>query len=199
MGKHTSSVSHSNKNSNEHGHGCCGGSDGSTRRDFMMLTAAGLAAVGGAAAAWPFIDSMNPAADVLALSSIEVDLSPIKEGQTIKVKWRGVPVFIRHRTKEDIEEARKVSVSELRDPQKDEERVLKGHEQWLIMVGVCTHLGCIPLGGSGDYGGTDGGGWFCPCHGSHYDTAGRVRKGPAPLNLAVPKYAFISDNRVKIG
>ncbi len=165
----------------------------------MMLTAGALAAVGGASAAWPLIDSMNPAADVLALSSIEVDLSPIKEGQTIKVKWRGVPVFIRHRTKEDIEEARKVNVSELRDPQTDEERVKKGHDQWLVMVGVCTHLGCIPLGGAGDYGGSDGGGWFCPCHGSHYDTAGRVRKGPAPKNLAVPQYAFITDNRIKIG
>lgn len=173
--------------------------NGTNRRDFMMLTAGALAAVGGASAAWPLIDSMNPAADVLALSSIEVDLSPIKEGQTIKVKWRGVPVFIRHRTKEDIEEARKVNVSELRDPQTDEERVKKGHDQWLVMVGVCTHLGCIPLGGAGDYGGSDGGGWFCPCHGSHYDTAGRVRKGPAPKNLAVPQYAFITDNRIKIG
>lgn len=199
MGQHTSSHSHSNENSNHNGHDCCGGDGGTTRRDFMMLTAGALAAVGGAAVAWPLIDSMNPAADVLALSSIEVDLSPIKEGQTIKVKWRGVPVFIRHRTKADIEESKKVSLSDLKDPQKDEDRVLKGYEQWLVMVGVCTHLGCIPLGGSGDYGGTDGGGWFCPCHGSHYDTAGRVRKGPAPLNLAVPKYAFLSDNRIKIG
>ncbi len=173
--------------------------NGTNRRDFMMLTAGALAAVGGASVAWPLIDSMNPAADVLALSSIEVDLAPVKEGQTIKVKWRGVPVFIRHRTKEDIEEARKVNVSELRDPQKDEERVQKGHDQWLVMVGVCTHLGCIPLGGAGDFGGSDNGGWFCPCHGSHYDTAGRIRKGPAPKNLTVPQYTFLSDNRIKIG
>jgi len=137
---------------------------------------------------------MNPAADVLALSSIEVDLSPIKEGQTIKVKWRGVPVFIRHRTPENIKEARAVNLSELRDPQTDESRVQKGHDQWLIMVGVCTHLGCIPLGDAGDYQG-----WFCPCHGSHYDTAGRIRKGPAPTNMLVPQYTFLSDNRVKIG
>jgi len=165
-----------------------------TRRDFMALTAASVAAIGGCSVAWPLIDSMNPAADVLALSSIEVDLSPIKEGQTIKVKWRGVPVFIRHRTKENIDDARKVNISELRDPQKDEDRVLKGHDQWLVMVGVCTHLGCIPLGDAGDYKG-----WFCPCHGSHYDTAGRVRKGPAPKNLTVPQYTFLSDNRIKIG
>lgn len=173
--------------------------NGATRRDFIALTAGGLAAVGIGSVAWPFIDSMNPAADVLALSSIEFDLSPVKEGQTVKVKWRGVPVFIRHRTKEDIEEARKVDVSSLRDPQRDEDRVQKGKEQWLVMVGVCTHLGCIPMGGAGDFGGSDGGGWFCPCHGSHYDTAGRIRKGPAPKNLEVPKYTFLSDNRIKIG
>ena len=193
MDQHTHSISHSNENSNE--------SSGTTRRDFMMLTAGAMAAVGGAAAVWPLIDSMNPAADVLAMSSIEVDLSPVKEGQTIKVKWRGVPVFIRHRTKADIEESRKVPLSDLKDQEKakDEDRVQKGHEQWLIMVGVCTHLGCIPLGGAGDYGGSDGGGWFCPCHGSHYDTAGRIRKGPAPKNLPVPQYTFLSDNRIKIG
>ncbi len=191
MDQHTHSISYSNKTSNESG-------EGTTRRDFMMLTAGAMAAVGGAAAVWPLIDSMNPAADVLAMSSIEVDLSPVKEGQTIKVKWRGFPVFIRHRTKADIEESRKVPLSELKDPQKDEDRVQKGHDQWLVMVGVCTHLGCIPLGGAGDYGG-NGGGWFCPCHGSHYDTAGRIRKGPAPTNLTVPKYTFLSDNRIKIG
>ncbi len=172
---------------------------GATRRDFMALTAGAIAAIGGASVAWPLIDSMNPAKDTLAASSIEVDLSPIKEGQTIKVKWRGVPVFIRHRTKADIEDARKVAASDLRDPQKDEDRVQKGHEQWLVMVGVCTHLGCIPLVGAGDYCAGDGGGWFCPCHGSHYDTSGRIRKGPAPKNLEVPKYAFLSDNRIKIG
>lgn len=160
----------------------------------MMLTAGALAAVGGGCAAWPFINSMNPSADVLALASIEVDLSPIQPGQTIKVKWRGVPVFIRHRTAENIEASKAVPLGELKDPQPDEERVQKGHEQWLVMVGVCTHLGCIPLGDAGDYQG-----WFCPCHGSHYDTAGRVRKGPAPKNLTVPQYSFLSDNRIKIG
>jgi ubiquinol-cytochrome c reductase iron-sulfur subunit len=167
-----------------------------TRRDFMLLTASALAGVGVASAAWPFINSMNPAADVLALSSIEVDLSPVQPGQTIKVKWRGVPVFIRHRTQADIDDARKVQMSELKDPQTDEERVKKGKDQWLVMVGVCTHLGCIPMPGAGDY---TAGGFFCPCHGSHYDTSGRVRKGPAPKNLAVPEYAFLSDNRIKIG
>jgi ubiquinol-cytochrome c reductase iron-sulfur subunit len=170
-----------------------------TRRDFMALSAAGLAAVGGAAALWPFVNSMNPAADVLALSSIEVDLAPIAAGQTIKVKWRGAPVFIRHRTGADIDASRGVDVSALIDPQKDEDRVQKGKEQWLVMVGVCTHLGCIPLVGGGDYNTADGGGFFCPCHGSHYDTAGRIRKGPAPRNLTVPQYTFLSDTRIKIG
>ncbi len=170
-----------------------------TRRDFMVLSASALGAVGAGAVLWPFVDSMNPAADVLALSSIEVDLSPIQPGQTIKVKWRGVPVFIRHRTEADIEESRKVSLSDLPDPQADDARVQKGKEQWLVMVGVCTHLGCIPLAGAGEFGGPGGGGWFCPCHGSHYDTAGRIRKGPAPKNLAVPQYTFLSDTRIKIG
>jgi ubiquinol-cytochrome c reductase iron-sulfur subunit len=170
-----------------------------TRRDFMVLTASALGAVGAAATAWPFIASMNPSADVLALSSIEVDLSPIKQGQTIKVKWRGMPVFIRNRTALDIEASRKVNLSDLKDPQPDDARVQKGHEQWLVMIGVCTHLGCIPLAGAGEYNTADGGGWFCPCHGSHYDTAGRVRKGPAPRNLEIPAYSFLSDNRVKIG
>jgi ubiquinol-cytochrome c reductase iron-sulfur subunit len=170
-----------------------------TRRDFMMLTAGALAAVGGGAALWPFVDSMNPSADVLALASIEVDLSPIQPGQTIKVKWRGMPVFIRHRTAINIEEARAVDMGELKDPQKDEDRVQKGKDQWLVMVGVCTHLGCIPLGAAGDYGGSEHGGWFCPCHGSHYDTSGRIRKGPAPKNLEIPQYSFLSDNRIKIG
>lgn len=169
--------------------------EGETRRDFIVLTASGMAAVGAGAVVWPLIDSMNPAADVLALSSTEVDLAPIAEGQSITIMWRGKPVFIRHRTAAEIEEARKVDVNSLRDPQKDEERVQKGHDQWLVMLGVCTHLGCVPLGNkSGDYDG-----WFCPCHGSHYDTSGRIRKGPAPTNLVVPEYVFLSDNRIKIG
>lgn len=181
---------------------CCGGhKDGDqnqngepTRRDFLMLSAGALGAVGAATVAWPFINSMNPSADVLALSSVEVDLSPIQAGQSIKVKWRGKPVFVRHRTKEEIEAAEKVTVSELRDPQADDTRVQKGHEEWLIVVGVCTHLGCIPIVNQGEFGG-----WFCPCHGSQYDTSGRIRKGPAPLNLAVPEYTFLSSTRIRIG
>ena len=167
---------------------------GETRRDFMVLTASAMTAVGGAAVLWPFIDSMNPAADTLALSSIEVDLSPIAEGQGITVKWRGKPVFIRHRTPKEIKEAEDVNLADLRDPQPDSARVKPGHTEWLIMVGVCTHLGCVPIGEAGDYDG-----WFCPCHGSHYDTSGRIRKGPAPLNLAIPEYTFLTDTRIKIG
>lgn len=167
----------------------------SERRDFVILTAQAMGALGAAAVIWPFVNSMNPSADVLALSSTEVDISPIAPGQEIKVMWRGKPVFIRHRTPEDIAAAEAVSLTELRDPQTDAERVKKGKEQWLVMVGVCTHLGCIPLGNlAGDYRG-----WFCPCHGSHYDTAGRIRKGPAPTNLVVPPFEFLSDTKVKIG
>jgi len=166
-----------------------------TRRDFIVLMASGMAAVGGAGALWPFIDSMNPSADVLALSSIEVDLSSIAEGQEIKVMWRGKPVYIRNRTKEEVAEAKAVPLSALPDPQTDEERTKEGKEQWLVMIGVCTHLGCVPMGGrKGDYNG-----WFCPCHGSHYDIAGRIRKGPAPTNLLVPDYEFLNDSRIKIG
>ena len=135
---------------------------------------------------------MNPSRDVLALSSIEVDLSGIELGQSITVSWRGKPVFIRHRTEAEIEVARAVPMDDLPDPESDEARAQK--PEWLIMVGVCTHLGCVPLGQQGEYNG-----WFCPCHGSHYDTSGRIRKGPAPLNLAVPKYVYLDDNNVKIG
>lgn len=182
---HSDSASHTTQSS----------SGETTRRDFIVLTAQAMAAVGGAAVIWPFIDSMNPAADTLALSSTELDLSPIAEGQAITIKWRGKPVFIRHRTADEVKEAQSVEMKDLPDPQPDAERVKQGKEQWLVMVGVCTHLGCVPLGNrSGDYHG-----WFCPCHGSHYDTSGRIRKGPAPTNLAVPPYAFLSDNRIKIG
>jgi ubiquinol-cytochrome c reductase iron-sulfur subunit len=161
------------------------------------MTTGVVGAVGVALAAWPFIDSMNPAADVLALASTGVDLSPIAEGQRITVTWRGKPVFIDHRTADDIQAARETPLSELIDPQTDADRVQK--PEWLIVVGVCTHLGCIPLGQkAGDPRG-EFGGWFCPCHGSHYDTAGRIRKGPAPLNLLVPPYEFLDDTTVKIG
>ncbi len=165
------------------------------RRDFLLLTAQAMGALGAASLAWPMIDSMNPAADVLALASTEVDLSAIAEGQEIKVMWRGKPVFIRHRTVQNVEEAGKVDITTLRDPEEDKARVKPGKEQWLIMVGVCTHLGCIPQGGgSGEFGG-----WLCSCHGSQYDTSGRIRKGPAPKNLVIPPYEFVSDTKVKIG
>lgn len=167
------------------------------KRDFLLLATGALGAVGAAGLAWPFINSMNPAADVLALASIEVDLASIAPGQAITVSWRGKPVFIRHRTPEDIKAAQAVALTDLPDPQTDEARVKK--PEWLIMVGICTHLGCVPLGqrptdSKGEYGG-----WFCPCHGSQYDSSGRIRKGPAPANLAIPSYNFLSDTSVQIG
>lgn len=165
-----------------------------TRRDFMTLTASGVAAVGAACAAWPLVDALNPSADVLAMSSIEVDISSIQPGHTMTVKWRGKPVFIRNRTAEEIKEAESAPMSDLKDPQADSARVKKGRENWLVTIGICTHLGCVPLTGKGEYEG-----WFCPCHGSDYDTSGRIRKGPAPLNLEVPPYEFISDTKIKIG
>ncbi|MBM3483856.1 MAG: ubiquinol-cytochrome c reductase iron-sulfur subunit [Alphaproteobacteria bacterium] len=170
---------------------------GETRRDFLILAAGAMGAIATIAVVWPLIETMNPAADTLALSSTEIDISGIEVGQAIVVVWRGKPVFVRHRAPEEIEEARKVSLDDLGDKQSDEERAKKA--EWLILVGVCTHLGCIPLGTKqGDPRG-DFGGWFCPCHGSHYDTSGRIRKGPAPRNLEVPPYEFLSDTLVKIG
>ncbi|HYF06128.1 MAG TPA: ubiquinol-cytochrome c reductase iron-sulfur subunit [Acetobacteraceae bacterium] len=171
--------------------------EGGTRRDFLNLTTAAFTAVGVGAIAWPFIASMNPAADVLALASTDVDLRPIQAGQAITVVWRGKPVFVRHRTPEEIQAARAVPLSQLPDPQPDQRRVQR--DQWLVLIGVCTHLGCVPLGqrptdAKGDYNG-----WFCPCHGSHYDTSGRIRKGPAPRNLEVPTYTFTSDTQIRIG
>jgi ubiquinol-cytochrome c reductase iron-sulfur subunit len=174
-----------------------GGSDSGTRRDFMNLLVNSVAAFGAAAVAWPMISSLNPSQDVLALSSIEVDISQIEVGQAITVKWRGKPVFIRRRTPEEIKSAESVDVSTLRDPQTDEQRVEK--PEWLIVVGVCTHLGCVPQGQKPSEPRGQYGGWFCPCHGSEYDTSGRIRRGPAPLNLAVPQYTFESDTLVKIG
>lgn len=163
-----------------------------TRRDFIVVAAGAFAAVGAAAAAWPFIHQMNPSADVLALSSTEVDLSQIAAGQSVTILWRGKPVFVRHRTAAEIEQAQKDDGAALPDPQKDADRVKK--PEWLVMMGVCTHLGCVPLGQKGEFGG-----WFCPCHGSHYDTSGRIRKGPAPSNLPIPQYAFLNDTRIRIG
>jgi ubiquinol-cytochrome c reductase, iron-sulfur subunit len=167
------------------------------RRDFLYLAAGAFSAVGAAAALWPFIHSLNPSADVLALASIEVDLSPIQPGQRITVSWRGKPVFIDHRTPEAIEAARNVNLADLPDPQPDQARVKK--PEWLVLIGVCTHLGCVPLGQGATDNRGDFGGWFCPCHGSHYDTSGRIRKGPAPLNLAVPEYTFLNDTTIRIG
>ena len=168
-----------------------------TRRDFLILAAGAMSAIAVIGVAWPLIETMNPSADVLALSSTEVDISGIEVGQTITVKWRGKPVFIRRRTQEEIDAARAVSLDDLSDAESDEARVQK--DEWLILVGVCTHLGCIPLGNKiGDPRG-DFGGWFCPCHGSHYDTSGRIRVGPAPNNLPVPEYEFLDDTLVRIG
>jgi len=173
------------------------GHEGESRRDFLVLTATALGAVGAVATIWPFIDSLNPAKDTLALSTIEADLSPVQVGQRLTVAWRGKPVFIDHRPPAEIKAAQDVDVTTLRDPQKDADRVKK--PEWLILVGVCTHLGCIPLGQKqGDPRGPFGG-WFCPCHGSIYDTSGRIRQGPAPLNLIVPPYEFTSDTAIKIG
>tara|TARA_A200000113_G_scaffold46434_2_gene37815 strand:+ start:961 stop:1500 length:540 start_codon:yes stop_codon:yes gene_type:complete len=171
--------------------------DNENRRDFLQLTAAGMGAVGAVAAAAPLVNSLNPAADTLALSTIEVDISGIPVGESRTVFWQGKPVFIRHRTEEEIKEAQDVDVSSLSDKQTDEERVQK--PEWLIAVGICTHLGCVPNGSKSTEPRGEYGGWLCPCHGSHYDTSGRIRKGPAPKNLPVPKYEFISDTVVKIG
>jgi ubiquinol-cytochrome c reductase iron-sulfur subunit len=178
-----------------------------TRRDMLYITTGAFAAVGVGAVAWPFISQMNPDASTVALASTEVDISAIPEGGILTVKWRGKPVFIRRRTPEEIEAARAVAVTELVDPladnaniaaespATDENRTLDEAGEWLVMMGVCTHLGCVPLGdGAGDFGG-----WFCPCHGSHYDTAGRIRKGPAPRNLPVPTAAFIDETTIKLG
>ena len=178
-----------------------------TRRDFLYYATAGTGAVAGAAAIWPLVDQMNPSADVQALSSIEVDVAGVEPGTQITVKWLGKPVFIRRRTNEEIAAARNVEVAELLDTEArndnlsgdaialDQNRSLDEEGTWLIMMGVCTHLGCVPLGdGAGEFGG-----WFCPCHGSHYDTSGRIRKGPAPENLLVPKAVFINETTIKLG
>ena len=173
------------------------GVEDESKRDFLYLAAGAVGAVGVVGAVWPMVNSLNPSADVLALASIDVDLSPIAVGQAITVTWRGKPVFIRHRTEEEIAEAQNVALEDLIDAQSDEDRVVQ--PEWLVMVGVCTHLGCIPLGQSPNDNKGEFGGWFCPCHGSHYDTSGRIRRGPAPLNLEVPEYTFISDTTITIG
>lgn len=177
-----------------------------SRRDFLYYATAGTGAVAAGAAVWPLVNQMNPSADVLALSSIRVDVSSLEPGSQLTVKWLGKPVFIRRRSEEEIEAGRAVELSELPDqgaeneniaagsPATDENRTLDENGEWLVMMGVCTHLGCVPLGDAGDFGG-----WFCPCHGSHYDTAGRIRKGPAPTNLPVPPAEFVDETTIKLG
>jgi ubiquinol-cytochrome c reductase iron-sulfur subunit len=184
--------------------GCCGqctchDETDTSRREFLYIAAGGFGAVGAGAAAWPLVDSMNPAADTLALSTIEVDISGIAPGQSVTKMWRGKPVFIRHRTAEEIAKAKEVDTEEakLRDPQLDADRVKK--PEWLVVVGVCPHLGCIPQGQKPTETRGEFGGWFCPCHGSAYDTSGRIMAGPSPRNLEVPEYAFISDTVIRIG
>ena len=169
------------------------------KRDFLKLVAGAGAAIGVGAIAWPLIDSMNPSGDVLALSSVEVDISPVPEGSGITVLWRGKPVFVRHRTPEEIKIVSAVPLSALIDPVPEADRVKKGHEPWLIAIGICTHLGCIPNGNKPTDNRGDYGGWLCPCHGSQYDVSGRVRHGPAPLNLFLPPYEFTGDTKIKIG
>lgn len=163
-----------------------------TRRDFLYIATGATAAVGVGAVVWPLVSQMNPDASTLALASTEVDISQLAEGGSMTVKWRGKPVFIRHRTKQEIQAAEATPLAELPDPETDAARVKK--PEWLVVIGVCTHLGCVPLGQQGDFAG-----WFCPCHGSHYDTSGRIRRGPAPRNLEVPLYQFVSDTTVRIG
>lgn len=186
-------------NVNQDGTVAGSGEDGVRRRDFINIAAVSFAGVGAAAALIPLVSQMNPSADVLALSSTEVDISAIQPGQAIKTIWRKQPVFVRNLTPTEINEANAVDISTLRDPQTLAERTKVGKENWLITLGVCTHLGCVPLGaGEGEPRG-EYGGYFCPCHGSSYDTAARIRKGPAPLNLEVPEYKFLSDTNVQIG
>ena len=164
------------------------------RRDFLFTASYTVGAVGIGATIWPLIHQMNPDESVKALATTEVDISQVESGKSITVLWRGKPNFIKRRTLEEIQEAKSVALKDLPDPQKDEERVKKGKDEWLVMVGVCTHLGCVPLKDKGDFNG-----WFCPCHGSHYDISGRVRKGPAPKNMEIPKYEFVNNNTIKIG
>ena len=176
-----------------------GDENGVRRRDFINIAAVSFAGVGAAVCVLPLINQMNPSADVLALASIEVDVSAIQPGQAIKTSWRKQPVFIRNLNPAEVKAANEVDVASLRDPESLETRTKPGKENWLITLGVCTHLGCVPLGAAAGEIQGDFKGYFCPCHGSHYDTAGRIRKGPAPTNLAVPEYSFLSDTLVQIG
>ncbi len=166
-----------------------------TRRDFLYIATGAVGAVAAAGALIPLVAQMNPDASTIAAGApIEVDLAPVAEGQVIKVFWRGKPIFINHRNKKEIEEARAVNLASLPDPEPDQKRVKEGHDQWQVLIGICTHLGCIPIAHQGDYNG-----YFCPCHGSQYDTSGRIRRGPAPSNLPLPPYEFVSDTKIRIG
>jgi ubiquinol-cytochrome c reductase iron-sulfur subunit len=169
------------------------------KRDFIFIATGAVAAAGAAAVGWPLIAQMGKAADTLAAGSIEIDLSKIPEGQQVKTLWRGKPVFVRHRTAAEIAEAENTDISDCPDPETDEERLVPTPSgaldpRFLVMVGVCTHFGCVPVGEAGDFNG-----WYCPCHGSHYDTSGRIRKGPAPKNMTIPPYTFVSDTVIKVG
>lgn len=166
-----------------------------TRRDFLYLATGAVGAVGVAAVLWPFINQMNPDADTIAQGApVDFDLTPVAEGQIVKLFWRGKLIFVRNRTPAEVKAAEDVNLASLIDPQPDSARVKKGHTNWLVVYGNCTHLGCVPLGNEGPYNG-----WLCPCHGSVFDTSGRVRVGPAPTNLPVPPYEFVSDTKIKIG
>lgn len=169
------------------------------KRDFIFIATGAVAAAGAASIAWPLVAQMGKAADTLAAGSIEIDLSKVAEGQQLKTLWRGKPIFVRHRTAKEIAEAESVPLSALKDPQTDDARLVPNSEgnlmpAFLVMVGVCTHFGCVPVGEAGDFDG-----WYCPCHGSHYDTSGRIRKGPAPTNMVIPPYTFVSDTVIKVG
>ena len=170
-----------------------------SKRDFIYIATGAVAAAGAASLAWPLVTQMAPAADTLAAGSVEIDISKIAEGQQLKVLWRGKPVFVRHRTANEISVAEETDASDCPDPEADSDRLIpdtngKLRPEFLVMIGVCTHFGCIPVGDSGDFDG-----WYCPCHGSHYDTSGRIRKGPAPKNMEIPEYKYISENVIKVG
>ncbi|MEL6372695.1 MAG: ubiquinol-cytochrome c reductase iron-sulfur subunit [Pseudomonadota bacterium] len=180
------------------------------RRDFVVIAASAFAGVGALATLWPLVQQMNPDRSAQALATTEVDLEPVEEGQAITIMWRGKPIFVRNRTADEVAAAKEVDLGDLPDPLSraafaegepatDANRTLAGKEKWLVMVGICTHLGCIPKGQSLSDTKGEFGGWFCPCHGSHYDTAGRIRKGPAPRNMDVPPYEFVSDTKIRIG
>jgi ubiquinol-cytochrome c reductase iron-sulfur subunit len=163
------------------------------RRDFLFIATGAMGAVGAGFLAVPFVKTLGPSAQTRAAGVTDIDLGPITSGQIVRVMHRGRPIFVRYRTEKEIAEARAVPLTDLLDPQRDQDRVKPGQEKWLIISGSCTHLGCVPIDNRGDFGG-----WFCPCHGSQFDVSGRVRRGPAPTNLPVPKYEFVSDTKVRV-